>query len=74
QHKEFLASKKKGKIIYIELDDEETNQQDSIFSIKDTESEISQTDETLENSSSNMENLNSENLVVEKKKHRSLIS
>ncbi|CAG8696792.1 1183_t:CDS:1, partial [Scutellospora calospora] len=32
-----------------------------------TESETSQTDETLENSSSNMEDLNSENLVVEKK-------
>ncbi|CAG8527424.1 7568_t:CDS:2, partial [Scutellospora calospora] len=66
QHKEFLASKKKSKIVHIELDDKETNQQDSTFFVKDTEPETSQIDKTLENSSSNMKDLNSENLVVEK--------
>ncbi|CAG8719346.1 8143_t:CDS:2, partial [Scutellospora calospora] len=46
--------------------DEETNQQDSTSSIKDTEPVTSQTDKILENSTSNIEDLNSENLTVEK--------
>ncbi|CAG8609437.1 3991_t:CDS:1, partial [Scutellospora calospora] len=66
QHKEFLASKKKSKTVYIELDDKETNQQDSTSSVKDTEPETFQTDVTSENSSSNIEDLNLENPVVEK--------
>ncbi|CAG8608685.1 3751_t:CDS:1, partial [Scutellospora calospora] len=46
--------------------DEEMNQQDSTSSVKDTEPETSQTDITSENSFSNMEDLNSENSVIEK--------
>ncbi|CAG8636033.1 11589_t:CDS:1, partial [Scutellospora calospora] len=38
----------------------------STSSVKDTEPETFQTDEILENSSSNIEDLNSENLVIEK--------
>ncbi|CAG8706537.1 9619_t:CDS:2, partial [Scutellospora calospora] len=65
QHKEFLTSKKKSKTVHIELDDEETNQQDSTSSDLNSENSVVEKENTEASSVKTPDNSNKENIATE---------